>query len=54
MLSKEDWQYIAFAVQDRFNRAKPRKGEPDVSTDFKEQEERIMTHLLALAYPRGQ
>lgn len=46
-LTKDDWEYIAYAVQDRFRRAKPKLGEFNApSKEFEEQEKRIMTFLL--------
>lgn len=49
-LTKEDWQYIAHATQDRFIKARPKKGEPQGSKDFEEQEKRIMYFLNNKAF----
>jgi hypothetical protein len=50
-LTKEDWQYINFATQVRFNNARPKKGEATgPSKEFAEQERRILSYLSAKAF----
>lgn len=53
-LSQEDWQFIQFAVQARFNGLRPKKGEPPASAAAKAEEARIMTFLNRKVYPREQ
>jgi hypothetical protein len=49
-LTREDWQYIHFAMQDRFNKARPTPAEGRPSPAFLAQERRIMTYLLHKAF----
>lgn len=49
-LTQEDWRYIHFAVQERLQKAKPRKGEPGYPAKLGEQGIRIMLCLDSLAY----
>lgn len=49
-LLKEDWQYIELAMRDRFNAARPKRGEGKPSPEFLAQENRVMTFLTRKAY----
>jgi hypothetical protein len=49
-LTADDWQYIHYAVNMRFQRAAPKKGEPNVSREFEQQRARILNFLIAKAY----
>jgi hypothetical protein len=49
-LTKDDWEYIHYAVQTRIARAMPKKGEPAGSREFEEQSARIMAYLIEKAY----
>jgi hypothetical protein len=50
-LTKEDWQYIEYAVRERFNRARPKPSEGQPSKEFLEQEKRITDFLFRKAFP---
>jgi hypothetical protein len=52
-LSKEDWQFIEYAVAKRFRDAGSKKGEPPNSKEFKDQEARIMDFLFKKAFRSG-
>ena len=49
-LTKDDWDYILQATQNRFYAAKPKAGEPPSSKEFKDMESRIISYLMARAY----
>jgi hypothetical protein len=49
-LCREDWQFIAEAVRQRFDRARPKPGEGKPSKAFLEEERRINTFLMRKAY----
>lgn len=55
LLTKDDWQYIHYAVQQRIAKAKPQPGEPRTkhSPVFGELEKRVMYFLQAMAYDGG-
>ena len=49
-LTKDDWQYIEYAVATRIRTASARKGEPDNSTAFKDHASRIQSFLQKMAF----
>lgn len=49
-LTKEDWQWIFQACQERWARADPKPGEPKPSKQYKEEKARIFQFLYSKAY----
>jgi len=49
-LTKEDWQYISYCLQQAFNKARPRPSEGKPSKEFLAQEARIMSYLNRKAF----
>lgn len=53
-LTTDDWEYILYATQDRFNRARPKPHEGKPSKEFLEQEKRIIHALMRMVYPKKE
>lgn len=52
-LSKEDWQWIFYACQERWKRADPKPSEPPASKAYKDERDRIFKYVCAKAYPKA-
>jgi hypothetical protein len=51
-MSKEDYQWLLYAAQERWKRSDPKPGEPPATKAYKEEKARIFKELHAMAYPR--
>jgi hypothetical protein len=51
-LSKRDWHFIFYAVQERYMKLAP-KGELSRSEEFRKEQTRIMNFLIDKAFPRS-
>jgi hypothetical protein len=52
MMTKQDWQWVLLAAQERWRRSDPKPGEPPASRAYKAEKARVFSALYALAYPK--
>jgi hypothetical protein len=52
-MTKDDWQWVLQAAQQRWTKSDPKKGEPPPSKEYTAEKARIFGELYKLAYPKA-